>query len=112
MKTTHQPYLEVFPEHDDVNYNGETSPGDLKFYVRLRFGNGAKAMRSEDYDSNGSRSNAIRAARAINRITATPEFPNGRLHIRVLDEDGHVVRTIEPEQEPPFHNADSGIGDE
>jgi uncharacterized protein YegP (UPF0339 family) len=121
-KTTHQPRLEVFPEQRLVPTDGAIGADleyETKYRVRLVAGNGAKLMVSPGYDSAGTRSNGIRAARSINRITETPEFPNGRLHIRVLDEEGKVERIIEPEQvEPGFVNGltgealDIGIGDE
>lgn len=94
---THQPRLEVFPEHRRIPTNGHPDGDDQteqKHYVRLVAGNGAKLMVSEAYDNP---SNAVRAAHAINRATSgSVEYPNGRLSIEILDQDEAVRRVIEP----------------
>lgn len=83
--------LEVFPEKPRLR-------GDApKYHVRFVAGNGSKLMTTQGYESSGTRSNGIRAARTINKLmSATQEMPNGRFPIWVLDQAGNVDRIIEP----------------
>jgi hypothetical protein len=89
-----KPRLEVFPQdHSDAVF---PEPGShligVKHYVRLRAANGIKWLVSDPYDT---KSNALAAAKTINKTVAA-----GRLEILVLDEDGKVVRIIEPKRLP------------
>lgn len=82
--------LEVFPVATDDFYK-DPDP-EVQHEVRLLAGNGANLMHSRQGYS--TRSNAIRAARAINQAVS-----NGRLRIDVVDLAGELDRTIEGEPE-------------
>lgn len=91
--------LEVFPVQTlTLGYADGSEGKEEEHEVRLVAGNGRNLLHSRQGYS--TRSNAIRAAREVNQITATEEYPNGRLRIRVLNQAGHVDRTINPKRSP------------